>query len=84
MSLPNLKIRKRDEKIDREKRKAKKRKGQNNLKPLKKNREDEWDEIFFHYFEEYLQRFIEEKEKKRHKVIVSRSRIMSEDISDYL
>lgn len=36
VSLPNLKIRKKDSRIDREKRKAKKRKGAEGSKPLKK------------------------------------------------
>lgn len=61
VSLPNLKIRRKNSKsrIDKEKRKAKKRKGVENSKPLKKKKEDDWDEIFFHYFEEYLDRYIE-------------------------
>lgn len=48
-----------------------------------KRREKEWDEVFFHYFEGILDRFIEEEKRKNMKP-PSRSRILSEDINyDY-
>ena len=58
VSLPNLKIKKKPLKFNKEMRRAKKRKEAENPKIPKKAREEEWDEIFFHYFEEFLDRFI--------------------------
>lgn len=75
VSLPNLKIEKKESKIDKEKKK-KKRKKDSKQNMTVNRREKPWDEVFFHYFEGILDRFIEEKKKKANR-IPSRSRLLS-------
>ena len=45
------------------------------------HRGEKWGELFFHYFEELLERFVNKKWEQRHShKVVGRGRLMSEDI----
>jgi hypothetical protein len=75
VSLPNLKLNKREERSTKEKRKIKKKQEVED-KRFAKRKKGEWDEVFFHYFSEFLERFVQEK-KKKYRVPPSRQRLMS-------
>lgn len=77
ISLPNLK--KKPSNRNRRMKNGKKKTRENEM--AMNHRGEKWGDLFFHYFEELLERFVNKKWEQRHShKVVGRGRLMSEDI----
>lgn len=80
ISLPNLK--KKPSNIRDKRMRLKKRKNTNDKKGEPKDKNENWGEVFFHYFEEILERFVKRKLELKAKPLPkpARGRLFSENI----